>query len=134
MGDAGNALDLTGLWNGHYNYPHAQAPVSFTAQLTEADGWLAGSTEEIATQHAYRGRSITATLQGRRAGAQVTFLKLYDEALVGYDTVSYAGVVNQEGTEVAGRWSIPGSWSGTFLMIRATGERAAAQRLATAKV
>jgi hypothetical protein len=65
------------------------------------------------------GKTITATLQGRRTRRSVTFLKTYDAVPAGYDAVRYEGDVNGDGTEIEGRWTVPGSWSGKFLMTRA---------------
>jgi len=42
--------------------------------------------------------------------------------------VGYAGALNEDATEIQGRWSIPGVWSGKFLMIRPEGARAALLR------
>jgi hypothetical protein len=114
-----DALDLTGVWNGLYSYPRAKEPVSFLATLAETDTWLSGVTEEIASAGTMRGQTITATLQGRRTAHAVTFLKTYDDLPHGYDTVHYTGDVNDDGSEIEGRWTIPGVWSGKFLLIRA---------------
>lgn len=116
------AANLSGLWHGQYAYPRDRDPVHFLATLTEADSWLAGTTEEIAAVGAARGRTLTATLQGRRTGRTVTFLKLYDGAERHYDAVQYAGEVNDDSTEIHGTWTITGQWSGPFLMIRAGAE------------
>ena len=127
----GGEFNLTGLWRGLYSYPINRAPVPFTASLAESGSWLTGATEEVATGRAALGRTLTATLQGRRAGSSVTLLKLYNCSLRAYDSVAYEGAINAEGTEIEGRWTVPGNWSGTFLMIR--GGEIAATRTRTAK-
>jgi hypothetical protein len=127
-------FDLTGDWHGQYSYPSHHGPVHFTASLTEIASWLAGVIEETATAGPVRGTTITATVQGRRAGRAVTFLKLYDATAPAYDTVHYAGDVNDDATEIEGRWTVPGSWSGRFLMIRAGGLAAARELEATGRV
>ena len=48
-------------------------------------------------------------------------MKLYDENRGDYDAVAYEGAVDAEGLEITGRWSIPGDWSGTFIMVRESG-------------
>lgn len=134
MPDAVDPLNLTGGWHGIYTYPHSQDPVDFAATLDEADGWLSGTVSEIGSAGPARGVRLDAILQGRRSGRTVTLLKLYDGADRGYDTVHYAGQVNDDGTEIGGSWTIPGSWSGTFLMIRARGAKLALSRAATEQV
>lgn len=114
----GADVDLSGSWRGLYSYPSGRPPVAFTAELTESGSWLTGTTIEVATRREVSGRTLTATLQGRRSGNSVKFLKLYDASVSGYDAVAYEGRVNGEGTEIEGRWSVPSNWSGTFLMIR----------------
>ncbi len=124
-----DALNLTGIWNGLYAYPHTRKePVAFVASLGDNDGWLTGAIEEIASVGPMRGHTIAATIQGRRAAHAVTFLKTYDDLPQGYDTVHYAGDVNHDGSEIEGRWTVPGSWSGKFLMIRAGATKAALTR------
>ena len=115
------SLNLSGLWHGRYAYPRGQSPVAFTATLTEIDGWLSGSIEEKAAVGRSAAVTLTAALQGRRTGYSVTWLKLYEGAPATYDTVHYEGDVSADGTEISGRWTIPGAWSGTFLMIRPSG-------------
>jgi hypothetical protein len=132
--DNASALNLSGMWRGLYNYPRAQPSVHFTADLAETDSWLVGMTEETASAGDVRGCKISATLQGRRSGASVTWLKLYDGSSRNYDSVHYTGVVNADGTEIEGRWTIPGIWSGTFLMIRSRGAVLATARETTEQI
>ena len=115
------SLNLSGVWHGRYAYLIARPPVAFIATLTEIDGWVTGLVEEKGTAGEARGVTLTATVQGRRTDRAVTWLKLYDGAYRLYDAVRYTGDINEDGTEISGRWSIPGNWSGTFLMIRPTG-------------
>src|SRR3546814_16060914 len=63
----------------------------------------------------------SAVIDGRRKGGSIRFLKMYDEAEGGYDVVHYDGALHADGNEIEGQWQIAGIWSGTFLMIRATG-------------
>ncbi len=120
-GEQGDGLDLSGVWQGVYSYPVSRKPVSFVATLSETGGWLTGATEETGTVGDARGLTISATLQGRRTGRSVTFLKTYDGAYRGYDSVQYTGEVNEDGIEIEGRWTVRSNWSGTFLMIRSSG-------------
>jgi hypothetical protein len=113
-------LNLSGLWNGLYSYPpgRGREPVEFSAALRERDGWIEGSTSEIGEAGEALGQTLTATIQGRRTGLSVTFLKTYDGAFRHYDAVQYVGEVRNDGEEIEGKWTVPGSWSGAFLMIR----------------
>ncbi len=122
-------LDLTGAWSGLYHLPASREPVFFDAMLAEAESWLTGSTTETVTL-AGRRHVLGASLQGRRAGRLITWLKIYDGAVPGYDTVHYEGGINEDATEIEGKWSIPGNWSGKFLMIRSGGRQAARSRAA----
>ena len=113
--------DLSGPWDGLYSYPRTLAPVSFVADLKETGGWLTGTTGEAAASGSATGQNLSATLQGRRSGSSVKFLKLYDGSVPGFDSVAYEGAVSADGTEIDGRWTAIGNWSGTFLMIRSQG-------------
>ncbi len=115
-GDAGGSL--SGAWSGIYNYPRTLPPVPFTAVLIQNGEWITGTTEEISRFGNVRGVTISATLQGRRAGAEVKWLKLYD-LRPEHNGVAYEGTINADASEIHGRWLLPGSWSGTFLMIKA---------------
>ena len=42
----------------------------------------------------------------------------------------YAGAVNADHTEIEGDWTVPGVWSGKFLMIRNRGQAQAVTRKA----
>lgn len=118
-------LNLTGMWQGLYSYPAQKKSVSFTATLSESDGWFDGTTEEIGKAGDAIGQRLAASLQGRRTGRTVTMLKIYHGAYALYDSVHYAGDLNEDGTEIHGTWRVPGNWSGTFLMIRSKAVAAA---------
>ena len=113
------ADDLSGGWDGIYNYPHTRRPTAFTATLRDVAGAIVGETSEPETLPGGRGSVLHALLEGSREGASVRVTKTYDEP--GYarrNPVLYTGTVNGEGTEINGRWEIPGNWSGTFIMVR----------------
>jgi hypothetical protein len=114
-----SADDLSGEWRGIFNYPASAGPATeFVAALHDRGGVLGGSVEE---PNRYGGQ-IRATVDGRRNGAAVTFLKLYEsDGGGGYDTVSYLGEVDPEGHEIAGRWAIAGFGEGSFIMVRDRG-------------
>jgi hypothetical protein len=110
------AADLSGVWRGIFNYPHSLPPAEFVATLIEHNGALSGETEEADSD----GQRLTALLDGHRAGSSVRFVKTYDDRHA--HPVHYAGALDPEATEIAGTWRIAGSWSGTFVMVRPSGE------------
>ena len=59
--------------------------------------------------------------ESRHDGA-VAFMKTYDGANPHYRTVAYEGTLSRDGTEIEGRWIVPGNWSGKFLMVRSAGK------------
>src|SRR4051794_6596794 len=111
-------LDLTGLWHGRYGYDWPMEPVGFVATLLELSGVVTGVTAEQHRINAIIPTTIPAVISGERQATAVSFLKTYDGTLGFEHTVTYAGAINAEGTEIEGRWSIPGDWAGWFLMIR----------------
>jgi hypothetical protein len=118
--DETSGLDLSGAWHGIFSYPpdRGQEPVSFTANITELGGWLDGLTHETGQVGEAAGKTISASLRGRRSERSVSFVKFYGGSYRRYDSVCYEGQVSGDGLEIDGRWTVPGSWSGSFLMIR----------------
>jgi hypothetical protein len=126
--------NLTGIWNGLYTYPHGQS-MPFVATLIETAGSLTGTTHEPSTLGDGPETTAFATLTGACRDSTVTFTKRYDRATPRKRSpVLYEGVLNGDGTEIEGRWSIPRSWSGKFLMIRSMGQEAAVSREAFERV
>jgi len=109
--------DLTGVWDGTYIQP-GTGMVTFTATLVETGGVLSGSISEPCSNPRCPVRMHNAFITGRHAGSIVSFVKRYQPAGFGFDTVAYEGVLNAEATEIDGRWQLP-RHSGSFLMIRA---------------
>jgi hypothetical protein len=60
----------------------------------------------------------SATLDGERDGALVSFTKVYDTEGAPRHAILYEGRLNADASEVEGTWTIRGVWSGKFLMIR----------------
>jgi hypothetical protein len=118
--DDGN--NLTGVWNGLYSYPHSLPPVSFTAILIESGASVSGTTHEPGEAVGVSGIAY-ATLFGQRTGSSIAFAKTYDGGAS--HAVEYDGRINEDATEIEGRWRVPGVWSGKFLMIRAGGREEA---------
>lgn len=116
---SGGKLDLSGEWRGIFNYPRLLPPGQFDAELRDHDGLISGLTREV--HYDGSGALLHATLEGRRDGSQVAFRKTYDDYDDEYRTVRYEGQIDPSGDEITGHWMVPGAWSGTFLMIRASG-------------
>lgn len=113
-----SADDLSGAWTGIFNYPQGMPSTGFTAKLRDLGGVLTGETLE--PHHGGAGM-LGAMIEGRRAGRQVTFAKIYDALDGEHDSVRYEGTLDATGLEIAGRWHIPTVWSGSFIMVRNSG-------------
>jgi hypothetical protein len=120
---------LTGIWNGRYFYPAMLPPVSFVATLIETKSRLTGSTHEAGSAVRASGAMAFATLDGARDGSHITFTKTYESLPADSNhAVHYTGTLNADGTEISGKWNIPGHWSGNFVMIRAKRQVVASKR------
>lgn len=116
--------DLTGHWSGFYSYPYGPPPTAFEAELCETAGALTGTTTELADMGELVGQTLHAVIDGRREGKAVSFLKMYDGLSKDHDVARYEGTLDADGSEIEGRWTVPGVWSGGFLMVRHPGARA----------
>ena len=117
--------DLSGEWSGIYNYPSQFPPNQFEASIRDSGGIITGVIsqpgeffEAVDTQH--------AVIEGSREGSAVRFVKIYDD--LERVSVHYEGVIQPGGDEIEGRWTIPGDWSGTFLMVRGAKAKQAEER------
>jgi hypothetical protein len=117
---------LTGVWDGIYSYPYRYGPVSFVAILIETGSCVSGTTHERCVRGPFA--TLYATLLGSRQGSLVTFAKTCEGGSPYDRTIAYEGTLSADGTEIEGRWSIPGDWSGQFLMIRSTGSAITVKR------
>jgi hypothetical protein len=113
-------LNLTGVWTGMYTYPDGLT-VPFTAMLLQSGRGLSGAVHEPDTTGVSDG-DLLASVEGSVEGRRLLFRKLYDGLPEGFEaSVLYDGAVSAEADEIEGRWTVPGSWSGTFLMVRERG-------------
>jgi hypothetical protein len=113
--------NLTDTWQGRFAFPRRFDPISFTAYLHQAGKWLSGTVEEPGVRGLAVGEVLSATISGKVVSDTAVFLKTYDTLNPGYDAVRYDGMVGDEGLEISGTWTIPGNWSGSFIMIRSGG-------------
>jgi hypothetical protein len=127
-------VNLTGVWNGLYNYPQLGKSVSFVATLIETVNWVTGSTHEPRVFGDGVGSTLYATLLGSHTLNSVLFRKTYESAGPNYSLVEYEGTLSSDGNEISGRWAISPGWSGSFLMVRSGGQSVARTRKALAKV
>jgi hypothetical protein len=113
--------DLNGAWTGVYFYPDEDLSTPFVATLIEAGGGISGMTEERDNYEIFGSPIVYANLSGSRDGQTVAFRKTYENAPDDQSPIDYEGDVNTELTRIEGQWTIPGVWSGRFLMTRAVG-------------
>ena len=129
---SGGEADLSGKWSGFFNYPSQFPPNPFEAELTDRDGTISGLITQPGELFYPPGTVLQAVVEGSRAGAELRFIKIYDD--LDRPTPHYRGTIQPGGDEVHGEWTIPGDWSGTFFMIRAGRAKAAAERRVSEEV
>ena len=123
--------DLSGRWDGRYSYADGRPDVAFAAVLQDGGGAFTGTIEEV---DAWEG-PLQASVDGRRDGSRVSFVKFYDTGSAErFDTVAYEGTLSADNLEIDGVWRLPGGFSGRFLMIRAGGVEAEAERRESVRV
>lgn len=116
-----NARNVTGRWEGILNYPRGMAPNGFAATLVEQAGAITGETHERSDAGHDRGEELVAAVEGDRVGSAVRFTKRYDDLARAHYAVRYDGTLSPENDEITGEWTIPGVWSGSFIMVREVG-------------
>ena len=109
-------FDLSGRWKGMFSYPALFPPNSFEAEIRDSGGLVTGLITQPREPFEPPGPPRHAMIEGRREGDILTFVKFYDD--LDRATPHYHGRIQSGGDEVNGEWSIPGDWSGTFIMIR----------------
>lgn len=124
MTDDRASSDLSGLWHGFYNMPRSGPPTPFEAELLDTGGLLSGETSEEGDTPDCHGLTLHAVIEGRRSGDLVSFTKRYDYLPRADYAIAYEGMLAPGEDEIEGRWTIPGVWSGTFLMVRARRDEA----------
>jgi hypothetical protein len=119
---------FNGIWHGLYSYPRYFEPVYFVATLVSFGSGFSGTTHEALIGARGAPLKAFATVDGAREGDYVSFLKSYDGSGGMRHSVNYGGTLRADENEIDGAWSIAGSWSGRFLMIRNRGASEAAVR------
>ena len=108
--------DLSGQWSGIFNYPSLYPPNTFEATIRDAGGLVTGLITQPREFFEGAGPPQQAVIEGSRNGSTLSFVKIYDD--LSRATPHYHGAIQPGGDEIEGEWTIPGDWSGTFLMIR----------------
>jgi hypothetical protein len=108
--------DLSGQWSGIYSYPSLYPPNMFEAVIRDNGGVITGETSQKGEFFEPVGTVQHALIEGSRDGSTISFVKMYDDLTRA--TPHYRGTIQPGGDEIEGEWTIPGNWSGTFLMIR----------------
>ncbi|MBM3608476.1 MAG: hypothetical protein FJX29_08495 [Alphaproteobacteria bacterium] len=116
MSDGGQ--NLTGVWNGQYDYAFGYEPVGFMATLIEAGAGFSGGVSETAPSRTGEPLQLFAMIDGRREGFAVSFTKTYDGSGGWEHVVEYEGTLSADGNEIEGEWRVPGTMHGRFMMIR----------------
>jgi len=120
-------LDVTGLWDGMFSYPHSMPPNTFTAKLREQGGRIIGEMHEPSDSPHDGASELHAFVEGARAGSDIAFTKFYDSKRR-LHPIAYHGTLDADGDEISGTWTIDSDWSGAFLMPRRSRAAAAATR------
>lgn len=119
-------FDLSGRWTGIFSYPAQFPPNNFEAEIRDSGGVVTGVITQPREFFEEDGPPRQAVIDGRREGDTLTFVKFYDD--LDRPTPHYHGRIQPGGDEVSGEWTIPGDWSGTFIMIRNSKEEAKEER------
>jgi hypothetical protein len=124
--------DLSGEWSGIYSYPSLYPPNLFEAVIRDSGGLVTGVISQPGEFFEPTGTVQHAVIEGSREGGTLAFIKIYDD--LDRPTPHYRGTIKPGGDEIEGEWTIPGNWSGTFLMIRGAKAGAAIERRVSEKV
>ena len=125
-------FDLSGQWSGIYNYPSLYPPNTFEATIRDTGGAITGVISQPGEFFEPPGTVQTAVIEGSRSGTGLSFIKMYDD--LNRPTPHYHGQIQPGGDEIEGEWTIPGNWSGTFLMVRGPRAKASVERRVTEKI
>ena len=124
--------DLSGHWTGLFSYPSLYPSNTFEAVIRDSGGLITGVITQPREVMEPVGPPQQAVIDGSRTGSTLRFIKIYDDLTRA--TPHYHGTIQPGGDEIEGEWTIPGNWSGTFLMIRGSKAGAAIERRISEKV
>jgi len=112
----GRAGDLSGSWDGFYEYGNGQPPVYFIMTIQHGGSNVSGSIVEVQTfgEHLSDGL-LSANISGSTTGPTVVFTKTYDGSGGVAHSVVYRGtlVKTDDGVSIlAGTWQTGGMQGG----------------------
>jgi hypothetical protein len=132
MSEEAAEYDLSGQWSGIYSYPRLYPPNMFEVTIRDTGGLITGLISQPGEIFDPPNMVRHAVIEGSRQGSTLSFIKIYDD--LARPTPHYHGIVQPGGDEIEGEWTIPGDWSGTFLMIRGAKAGEAIERRVSEKV
>lgn len=109
------APEITGRWAGSYYYSDGRSPVEFSVQINEADGVVSGLMREPNTFGSVGNTHLYADIKGSLTGRNLTYVKTYDGSGGQSHSVTYAGLVSDDGSSIEGSWNI-GGLTGKFFI------------------
>jgi len=114
-------IDLSGKWTGHYGYDSSDGFATFTLNLTQQDGRIAGRITEANTFQDASPPTFDAIIFGYRKRNYIDFTKRYDGETAPHDSdILYAGRYIVGKDLITGHWLMPDikDWGGRFEMTR----------------
>jgi len=116
LATAGRAGDLSGTWEGFYEYGNGQPPVYFLMVIEHGGSNVSGSIMEVQTfGEQVSDGLLSANISGRTTGPTVVFTKTYDGSGGVAHSVVYRGtlVKTDDGVSIlAGTWETGGMQGG----------------------
>ena len=114
--------NLTGYWSGSFSYVGGEGPTPFSAHISDISGSISGTTLEPNTFAMGPLRELSADIMGAGNGHSVSFVKRYHRGPgVHRNPIYYSGATDAKFTRIEGTWRFNNGFSGTFVMIRASG-------------
>lgn len=121
--------NLTGYWSGSFSYAGGEGPIPFSAHISDIAGSISGTTLEPNTFARGPLTELSADIMGAANGATISFVKRYHRGPgVHRHPIYYSGTVDAKFTRIEGGWRFNDGFSGTFVMLRASGGAKAVAR------
>ena len=122
--------NLTGYWSGSFSYAGGDGPTPFSAHISDISGSISGTTLEPNTFARGPLTELGADIMGAANGATISFVKRYHRGPgVHRHPIYYSGTADAKFTRIEGTWRFNDGFSGTFVMVRASGGAKAEARV-----